>query len=160
VISLAALVLLVFIYLLVLSRALDFVVPSNRTLSALIADDVIVNRALLFAPSLCLVVFGIGLVALTFVNRVGGWGSGLIAILAASYAVLHVPLTLVFNFVPGLTLPAWWRVVFLSSPSGFVLLYWLIVVTTAGVKLPYKEVWAVLVFVADIILTLAWLRHG
>lgn len=133
-IHLGLLVVIVLVYLLVVSQALNWVVPSNHTPGDLIRDDVIVSRTILFAPSLCLVIFAFGLVASAFVIRVGVWESRLMAMLAVVYALLHVPLSQVFNFVPGLRLPDWWRVVFLSWRSGFVIVYRLVVVTAAGVS--------------------------
>lgn len=128
-------------------------------MTAMSAGDMIFHRTIVFAPSLCLVILALGLVAWSFIGRFGEWQiSGLMALLTAIYAVLHVALFQVNFFIPALNYHGELEFLFMAWRIVLVLLYSILILTSVGVQLQFQRIIAVLGTVGSVVSTLVTLR--
>ena len=124
------------------------------------AGSILLRNTFLHAPSLVLAVFSLGIVAWAFVQQADkeDWLlSYSMAFLTLVYAVFQVPLYQVGLFSNGavtVSLPAGLKLLFICWRVGLVLFYWVAIWAAAGVRVPFKRVWATLATVLPIVLTL------
>ncbi|MGH9470630.1 MAG: hypothetical protein ACRD1N_09840 [Terriglobia bacterium] len=124
-------------------------------MSGMSAGDMIFHRTVVFAPSLCLVILALGLVAWSFIERFGEWQiSGLMALLTAIYAVLHVALFQVNFFIPALNYHGQLEFLFIAWRIVLVLLYSILILSAVGVQVQLKRIIAVLGTVGSLISTI------
>jgi len=140
------------------------VVPRNWK----VPGEILINTVL-FAPSLCLAVLAVGSLAWSFLTRLGSkvsepapgapvpvatavtsapkskhweWGATM-AFLAVGYALCQVVIYQANLFIPGgFLLPPEWKLFLLIWRVGFVLLYWLILLDSAAIEVPWSRVLA------------------
>lgn len=127
-------------------------------------DDAILNNTFLFAPSLCLAVFALGIVAWSFIHRSEGQDwliSSFIGFLSLVYALFQVPIYQANLFVPGgLKMSAGLQILFLCWRMGLVLFYWVAIWGSAGVVVPLRRVWGTIATLLPLIGTvIQLLRH-
>jgi len=107
------------------------------------AADMIFHRTVIFAPSLCLVILALGLVAWSFIAQSGGSRmSGLLALLIAGYALLNVAFFQVSFFVPALEGHADLEYFFLAWRVVLVFVYSILTLGSVGIRIPFQHVLA------------------
>lgn len=123
------------------------------------AEKIILNRTVLFAPSLCLVVVGLGLVAWSFIQRFWDWQlSALMALLTAAYAILHVLFFQADFFLPGSNIGHSMEFLFLAWRVVLVLLYSFLILNSVGVPIQFQRIITALGTVASAISTVVALK--
>lgn len=128
-------------------------------MSGVSAGDMIFHRTIIFAPSLCLVILALGLVAWSFLQRFGEWQiSGLMALLTAVYAVLHVALFQVNYFTPALNYHGHLEFLFSAWRVVLVGLYSILILTSVGIEIQFQRIIAVLGTVGSVVSTILALR--
>ncbi|HLI34001.1 MAG TPA: hypothetical protein VKW70_03065 [Terriglobia bacterium] len=122
-------------------------------------EDIIFRRTIVFAPSLCLVIVALGLVAWSFVQRFKEWQlSALMALLTGVYAILHVALFQANFFIPALNFHQHVEILFLAWRVVLVLLYSFLILSSAGIEIQSQRIIALLGTVGSVVSTIVALR--